>query len=135
MQRGDLFPPPRGSREPLMATPPGRTAPSASARAGWPLVGEGDQATVIAALPRRHGRWGALAVALLLVGTACSRGGSTEGPTGGSASNLAAQVASYDLAAGSPSRFLVGLWTKDGGVVTGGKVQMRFFYLGTRGGP
>jgi hypothetical protein len=39
--------------------------------------------------------------------------------------------ASFDLAAGQPSRFLVGLTTPDNRFVSGGSVGLRFWFLGT----
>lgn len=46
------------------------------------------------------------------------------------ANSLGAQVASYDLAAGPPQRFLVGLLDGEGGVVVGGTVRLDFTFLG-----
>lgn len=43
---------------------------------------------------------------------------------------LVATVASYDLAAGLESRFIVGLLTGDQRFVSGGAVDLRFFFLG-----
>jgi hypothetical protein len=43
---------------------------------------------------------------------------------------LVATVASYDLAAGMESRFIVGLLTEDQRFVSGGSVDLRFFFLG-----
>jgi hypothetical protein len=41
-----------------------------------------------------------------------------------------AAVASYDLAAGAETRFIVGLLTEDNLFVSGGSVGLRFFFLG-----
>lgn len=46
------------------------------------------------------------------------------------AETFQAQVASYDLAADAPQRFIVGLLAGEGGLVVGGKVGLRFEYLG-----
>ena len=76
-----------------------------------------------------------LAGALLL--TACGSddddGASGSQTTTSAAGNdLAAQVASYDLAVGPPARFIAGVTTSDHRVLSYGTVQMRFAYLGTR---
>ena len=74
----------------------------------------------------------ALALGVLLAacaGEAPSPG--TDGPAG--SGRLAAEVASFDLAAGIPSRFLVGVLSQgpQGTLyVAGGTVHVRFFYLG-----
>ncbi len=70
------------------------------------------------------------ALVLALVAVACSGqgGGRPAGTADGN--ELVAQVASYDLAAGSEERFLLGLLTKDGKPLNGGTANMRFFYLG-----
>ncbi|MEO7573731.1 MAG: hypothetical protein ABIX10_14975, partial [Acidimicrobiales bacterium] len=41
-----------------------------------------------------------------------------------------AQVASYDLAADGPQRFLVGLIGADNGLIVGGEVSLDFRYFG-----
>jgi hypothetical protein len=43
---------------------------------------------------------------------------------------LVASVASYDIGAGTESRFLVGLLTENNLFVTGGTARLRFFFLG-----
>lgn len=43
---------------------------------------------------------------------------------------IAAQVASYDLAADGPQRFLVGLFLNEGGLVVGGTADLAFTYQG-----
>jgi hypothetical protein len=68
--------------------------------------------------------------ALLLVLVAC--GGSGGG--GASADDLAVQVASFDLATGRPTRFIVGMVTADQRLLGYGQVDMRFSYVGTREG-
>lgn len=73
-------------------------------------------------------------LAVALVVPAC--GGDGE-PTGSSdaakpagAQKLQAQVASYDLAAGEETRFIVGLLTPDQLLISYGTVDMEFFFLG-----
>ena len=46
-----------------------------------------------------------------------------------------AQVASYDLAADAPQRFLVGLLVNEGGLVVGGEVNLTFTYTGPEPAP
>jgi hypothetical protein len=78
------------------------------------------------AVPRalRH-----LSVALLVGITAagCTQEPIPDRPRAG---GLVASVASYDLAAGRPTRFIVGLLTEDNLFVSGGSVGLRFFFLG-----
>jgi hypothetical protein len=67
--------------------------------------------------------------ALLVVLVACG------GSSGGSkADQLAVQVASYDLATGAPTRFIVGLITVDQRLLGYGTVDLRFSYVGTKEG-
>lgn len=62
-------------------------------------------------------------------------GGQGDGDAAGrTAAEVAAQVASYDLAAGAPQRFLVGLVGADGGDVVGGEVDLDFRYVGADAG-
>lgn len=68
-----------------------------------------------------------VAVALLVALGGCGGSG------GGSADNLAVQVASYDLAVGPPTRFIVGLITFDQRLVGYGSADLRFSYAGTKG--
>ena len=85
-----------------------------------------------AAAHRRLGASVALSSALLVAAlllAACGGGG------GGSAANsndLVVQVASYDLAAGSPTRFIVGVLTADSRLLGYGDVDLRFSYVGTK---
>lgn len=72
---------------------------------------------------------GALALA------ACGSGSDDSGGPGTTATSEAAapygaQVASYDLAAEGPQRFLVGLIGTDGGTLVGGEVALDFTYFG-----
>lgn len=46
-------------------------------------------------------------------------------------SGYGTQAANYDLAVGSAQRVLVGLFSREGGVVVGGQVTLNFRYLGT----
>lgn len=76
----------------------------------------------------------AVLVAVLFV-AACSSGGDEEGSSENSLQErtndgLNALVASYDLAAGSPQRFLVGLVTNEQQLVSFGEAEFAFFFLG-----
>ena len=76
-----------------------------------------------------------MSIALVLVTAACSSSdGSSDDSTSPTPSDLAAQVASYELLAGTPNRFLVGLFTPEDGVVSYGTVDMSFSYLGDGSG-
>lgn len=77
--------------------------------------------------PMRLRRLAAAGAAVLLL-VSCSSGGS--GPNG--AEDLAVQVASYDLATGAPTRFIVGLVTADQRLIGYGNVDLRFSYVGTK---
>ncbi len=77
--------------------------------------------------PRRHAAIGAL-LSLLV---ACNGSG---GSVKASADDLAVQVASYDLATGAPTRFIVGLITVDQRLIGYGTVDLRFSYVGTKEG-
>ena len=74
------------------------------------------------------------AVALCLLVAACSDAGQQGGdPGSGPRSQLTAEVASFDLAAGTPQRFIVGLslFEPSGQLaVTGGSVEISFSFLG-----
>lgn len=73
-----------------------------------------------------------LPLVVVLTAAACtSQGGDTAAESGSDGpSNLAAEVASYELLAATPNRFLVGLFVADEGVVSYGSVGMAFSYLG-----
>ena len=78
-----------------------------------------------------------LVTVLLAALAACSSpatNSSGDGSTTGQQSpdDLVAVVASFDIAVGSPSRFLVGLLTADQRSVVYGTVEERFSYLGTK---
>lgn len=86
-----------------------------------------------------HLRAAPLAIALGLVAGACSGGSDSAGPRGSTtldarAGGIVAAVASFDLAVGPPSRFIVGLFDPDKGNVGYGTLQLRFSFLGTKGG-
>ena len=68
--------------------------------------------------------------AVLFVLAAC--GGSEGGEDSASSSDLAASVASYDLAVGPPSRVIVGVQSNDRRFLVYGTVQLRVAYLGTQ---
>jgi hypothetical protein len=78
--------------------------------------------------PMRLRRPAAACAALLLL-AACSGSG---GGNAGAGDDLAVQVASFDLAVGPPSRFIVGLITADQRLVGFGTVDLRFSFVGTR---
>lgn len=72
-----------------------------------------------------------LAVGLLAAG--CGGGDDTAGApttTAEAGGAYGAQVASYDLAADGPQRFLVGLIGADNGLIVGGEVTLDFRYFG-----
>jgi hypothetical protein len=69
-------------------------------------------------------------MALALVLAAC--GGSGDSPAQPDPDDLQAQVASFDLAVGPPSRFLVGVLSFDNRFLAFGSTQFRFSFLGTR---
>lgn len=70
-------------------------------------------------------------VCVLATLAACS--GDAEEATTADPGTVSAQVASYELVAGQPDRFLVGLFT-DEGVVSCGSVDLSFAYLGDGSG-
>lgn len=84
----------------------------------------------------RKVKWAAALLAMGLALGACGSGDKEEVQTGGGAAKgpLNVQVASYDLAVGPPSRFIVGLLTADDKLLGFGSVQMQFAYLGTKEG-
>jgi hypothetical protein len=68
-----------------------------------------------------------VAAAAVLAACGGSPGSTSASPKGG----LAAEVASYDLAVGPPTRFIVGVFAADQRPVGYGTVGVRFCYLGT----
>ena len=80
-------------------------------------------------------------LSLAVVISACSSGsdsassaapGSTDA---GSSDEVVAQVASYELVADSPQRFIVGLFSNEDGMVSFGSTELTFRYLGTEDEP
>lgn len=79
-----------------------------------------------------HKRLAAIATAALTL-AACSGGSNDTGRADSTTTDAAAygaQVASYDLAADGPQRFLVGLIGTDGGTLVGGEVTLDFTFFG-----
>src|SRR3954453_5418664 len=76
-----------------------------------------------------------LFVASCLV-AACGGGGGTKSASPSSSasdkdpSGVSAETASFDLAAGPPSRYLIGLFTNDQRGVSYGSIQVQFCFLG-----
>lgn len=77
--------------------------------------------------------------ALLALGigaSACSSSGGSGGQasdaSGAGGRRIAAAVASYDLAAGDPERFIVGLFTSSNRFIDYGHARLTFTYVGTR---
>lgn len=74
----------------------------------------------------------AVAAALVLALVAAACGGDGTSSTGQpDPEDINAEVASFDIAAGGPSRLLVGVISNDQRFVVFGSVQLRFAYLGT----
>ena len=71
-------------------------------------------------------------VVLALFAAACGDDGgdASPGTTDGGSAAYGVQVASYDLATGSPQRFLVGLLGGDNALIVGGDVELEFRYFG-----
>ncbi len=74
----------------------------------------------------------ALACFIALSLAACGDDGGGGG--GGRQDELIVQVASYDVATGGPQRLIVGLLMPDQRFVSYGRVDVEFFYLGTKAG-
>jgi hypothetical protein len=70
-------------------------------------------------------------VALLSVGCTSQKGSMRSAPAA-TKTTVNAEVASGDMVAGEPERFLVGLYADDGRVVSFGQTEFRFSYLGTQ---
>jgi hypothetical protein len=73
-------------------------------------------------------RRAALLLTVALAASGCADDGN--GDRGPPAESLQVFPASYDLSAGAPTRFIAGLGTGDNLFVSGGTVEMRFFFLG-----
>ena len=85
-------------------------------------------------MKRTNARTAALAF-LALVAAACGGDGGPAEETGASDDDLVASVASYELEAGSPQRFLVGLTTQQQELVGYGTAALTFTYTGTADDP
>ncbi len=73
-----------------------------------------------------------LAVAVAAVVAACSSGDDGNGSTAPrDDAELSVQVASFDVAVGPPSRFMVGVLTPENELVGFGTVDLRFVFVGT----
>ena len=75
----------------------------------------------------------ALGLVLAAVVVACSSGDGDGTTPAGGADELSVEVASFDLAVGPPSRFLVGVLTADHELVGFGTTELRFVFVGTGG--
>src|SRR5258708_34045036 len=73
----------------------------------------------------------ALLAALLLIVAACGGSKSATSSSSSRSDQLAAEVASFDVAVGPTGRFLVGLFNPDKGDVGYGTVHLQFSFLGT----
>ncbi len=89
----------------------------------------------------RHARMFAALVLVAVVGSSCSSG-SDPAPSAATDSTgtpgtdeVVAQVASYELVAGSNQRFIVGLFSNEDGMVSFGTADLAFRYLGTEEAP
>ncbi|MBA3652588.1 MAG: hypothetical protein H0W70_00160 [Actinobacteria bacterium] len=90
--------------------------------------------------PPRRVRLIAGVAALAVLAAACGSGKSTPSATTtsrrGTADQIAASVASYELIAGRPQRFIVGVLRADRQrLVSFGTVEMAFAYMGTKDAP
>lgn len=85
------------------------------------------------------GRRPTLCVLLLIavLGPACSSSsdGGDAATAGAASKALNAEVASGDLVAGDPQRFLIGVFASDGRLLSFGEVALGFSYLGTKEQP
>lgn len=81
--------------------------------------------------PRRS-RWAVLGVIVASVASACAGGNGAPSPTSaaGSDGEVAAVVASFDLAVGPPARFLVAMLDEERRNLAYGRVELAFSYLG-----
>jgi hypothetical protein len=88
--------------------------------------------TEMKARVRTTRRWMALLAGVMLLTASCSGEDGAPGATDPTKA-LHAEVASYDLVAGSEARFTVGLFTGDELYVSFGAVELDFSYLGEKG--
>jgi hypothetical protein len=75
---------------------------------------------------------------IAVLGVACSSsadGGGTSATPEAAGGALNAEVASSDLVAGDPQRFLLGVFASDGRLLSFGEVVLNFSYLGTQEQP
>ncbi|MGH9279482.1 MAG: hypothetical protein ACRD12_15445 [Acidimicrobiales bacterium] len=72
----------------------------------------------------------AAVAALALLAAACSGSGGSSGAP--DKDDIVAEVGSFDLAVGPPSRLLIGVFSNDQRFLAYGDVQVRFAYLGTK---
>lgn len=77
-------------------------------------------------------RFGAALAALALLLTACSGSDDEASTSRPSPDDIVAEVASFDLAVGPPSRIIVGVLSGDRRFLAFGTVRLRFAYLGTK---
>ena len=91
----------------------------------------------VSATATRSRRSALVALGLLLIFAACGGDDGKNEASGDKTTSTTApdkvqgQVASYDLAVGPPSRFILGIFKESRGPVGYGTVPMRFFFLGT----
>jgi len=87
-------------------------------------------------LGERHRTVAAMAIVLALLAAGCGDSGGSGKADASGAEGIVARVASFDLAAGRPQRFLVGLVRADNERLVGfGSVQLTFAFSGTRERP
>lgn len=93
------------------------------------MIGSRPRVTARLYAPRRRYLVSTLLVVFLAGACGADDGEQFEaGPTADAP--YAVQVASYDVAADKPQRFLVGLVATEGGLIVGGSVEFDFEYLG-----
>jgi hypothetical protein len=108
-----------------------------SARSSSAIPRDTTRTLTHASLGTRPGRAAPAMLGLLLLLAACGGGDGKSGETSGDTSSttgpgqVTGQVASYDLAVGPPSRFILGIFNESRGPVGFGTVPMRFYFLGT----
>ncbi|MGQ0805817.1 MAG: hypothetical protein ACT4PI_18430 [Actinomycetota bacterium] len=80
---------------------------------------------------RPASRFGFVALAALVVSAAGCGGSDTSSDGGDALSEVSAEVASFDLAAGRDERFIIGFFTGDNRILAYGTVRLQFAFLGT----